>query len=381
MSRSGENIYKRKDGRWEARYIRSRSADGKNKYGYVYAHTYADVKKKLQIAQSYITVEPLKYSYNKMTFEAITRCWLGNIRMKVKESTFTRYQRNVEKYLLPRLKGLCSDEISRNHIEKVVNELLDEGRLDGTGGLSVKTAADILTVLKSIIKYSKTTDSPITCCTDSISLKREKKELRVLTQQEQDIISKYLLENTDSVKLGVFLCLYTGIRIGELCALRWENVLIKDKLLKIRSTMQRIKESSEDAESKTKIVITSPKSNCSNRDIPLPEFLISVIKNHVGSSKSYVLTGEKRRYIEPRTVQNRFKEYLRDCKISDINFHALRSTFATRCVEAGFEIKTLSEILGHSEVKITLERYVHSSFDLKRSNMDKLTPIFSGNYQ
>jgi len=377
MSRSGENIYKRKDGRWEARYIRSRTVKGKPKYGYVYAHTYADVKKKLQLAQSSIFVEPFKQKSNEIPFETIARWWLGNIRMKVKESTFTRYQRNVEKYLLPRLGDLMSDRISRNYVEKVINELLDEGRLDGAGGLSVKTASDILTVLKSIIKYSQTTNYPINCCTDNISLKREKKELRILTQHEQETISKYLLEGTDSIKLGVFLCLYTGIRIGELCALLWENILIDDKVLKIRSTMQRIKDSSPDAKSKTKIVITSPKSNSSNRDIPLPEFLVSIIKNYVGLPKAYVLTGEKRSYIEPRTVQNRFKAYLRDCKISDINFHALRSTFATRCVEAGFEIKTLSEILGHSEVKITLERYVHASFDLKRSNMNKLTLGFS----
>lgn len=126
---------------------------------------------------------------------------------------------------------------------------------------------------------------------------------------------------------------------------------------------------------KTRIIITEPKSKASLRTIPLPDFVVKAIKPFVSSPNAYILSGECKSIVEPRTMQNRFKGYLEEGHIGDANFHSLRHTFATRCIEAGFDVKTLSEILGHSSVKITLDRYVHSSMELKRSNMEKLTPI------
>ena len=135
--------------------------------------------------------------------------------------------------------------------------------------------------------------------------------------------------------------------------------------------MQRIQNTGNGGTSKTKIVISEPKSQCSIRDIPLPSFIVDIAKPFITSPKTYILTGSEQ-YIEPRTMQNRFKRYIKESQINDANFHALRHTFATRCVEVGFEIKSLSEVLGHANVNITLNRYVHSSFELKRSNMSKL---------
>ena len=175
----------------------------------------------------------------------------------------------------------------------------------------------------------------------------------------------------DRYKFGVLLSLYTGIRIGELCALQWEDFCISQSTLRIRKTMQCIQDLGNGSISKTKIVITEPKSQCSVRDIPLPSFIIDIAIPFISNSKSYILTGNDR-YIEPRTMQNRFKRYVKESGIDDANFHALRHTFATRCVEVGFEIKSLSEVLGHANVNITLNRYVHSSFELKHSNMNKL---------
>lgn len=196
--------------------------------------------------------------------------------------------------------------------------------------------------------------------------------MRVLTQAEQDALISVLIDNMDLYKFGVFLSLYTGIRVGELCALQWEDFNLAQTTLKIRKTMQRIQDTVNGAFSKTKIVITEPKSQCSVREIPLPTFVIDMARKFVANPKSYILTGNDR-YVEPRTMQNRFKSYVKDSGISDANFHALRRTFATRCVEVGFEIKSLSEVLGHANVNITLNRYVHSSFELKCSNMNKLS--------
>ena len=150
---------------------------------------------------------------------------------------------------------------------------------------------------------------------------------------------------------------------------------ISNSMLKIRKTMQRIKDTNIGAAKKTKIVITEPKSECSIRDIPLPSFMNEIARQFEGVPKAFVLTGDRNKFVEPRTMQNRFKVYVKESGIKDANYHALRHTFATRCIEVGFEIKSLSEVLGHSNVNITLNRYVHSSFELKCSNMNKLAFI------
>jgi len=137
--------------------------------------------------------------------------------------------------------------------------------------------------------------------------------------------------------------------------------------------MQRVQCLSVSKDTKTEVVITSPKSKSSVRDIPLPEFIVQNIKSkNLYIPKAFLLSGDSSRYIEPRTLENRFKCCTRMCGIENVNFHMLRHTFATRCVEVGFETKSLSEILGHSSVNITLNRYVHSSMELKRLNMEKL---------
>lgn len=165
----------------------------------------------------------------------------------------------------------------------------------------------------------------------------------------------------------------TGIRIGELCALRWENIDIENKVLSVNKTLIRIQNTNTLIASKTKVIISAPKSKCSIRKIPLPDCIIPLLKAFAQKGDTFFLTGETERFVEPRTMQNRFKKYVSACNITDANFHALRHTFATRCIELGFEIKSLSEILGHANVNITLNRYVHSSFELKTLNMNRLS--------
>lgn len=177
--------------------------------------------------------------------------------------------------------------------------------------------------------------------------KQPKEEMRVFSLDEQQKLTLVLLEDTDLIKFGVLLSLYTGIRIGELCALRWGNLNIEEGILSIKETMQRIKDTSNLSVNKTKIVITEPKSKCSIRDIPLPPFVVNIARQFQNGNSTFILTGEKNRYIEPRTMQNRFKSLVRESQIRETNYHALRHTFATRCIEVGFEIKTLSEIFSH----------------------------------
>lgn len=261
--------------------------------------------------------------------------------------------------------------LSTEIVENFIEFQLTDGRLDNTGGLAPKTVTDILTIIKGTMEYARYREIPVMCNLSKLTIKKKEKEMRVLTQAEQDALIRVLVEDMDLYKFGVFLALYTGIRIGELCALQWEDFNIACTTLKIRKTMQRIQNTENGAFPKTKIVVTEPKSRSSIREIPLPIFVTDITRQFVSDPKSYILSGNDR-YVEPRTMQNRFKAYVRESGISTANFHALRHTFATRCVEVGFEIKSLSEILGHANVNITLNRYVHSSFELKCENMNKL---------
>lgn len=266
-------------------------------------------------------------------------------------------------------------KISTQLIEGFIETQLNSGRLDKTGGLSAKTVTDILTIVKSTMEYARYNNLMVSCNLSKLTIKKKDKEMRVLCQFEQDALIRVLITDMDLYKFGVLLSLYTGIRIGELCALQWEDISIVNSTLKIRKTMQRIQETNIGAASKTKVIITEPKSDCSIRDIPLPSFLVEIAGQFAGHPKAFILSGKRGKYVEPRTMQNHFKAYIAESGIDNANFHALRHTFATRCVEVGFEIKSLSEVLGHSNVNITLNRYVHSSFELKHTNMNKLAFI------
>lgn len=371
MPRKGENIYKRKDGRWEGRYIRSYDAAGKAQYAYIYGKTYGEVKQKLADERS----TPKKanaIAQNSLTYDELLDLWLHSSQLNTKESTHARYAYLINTHIKPRLGKYQLPVLTTEIIEAFVEFQLAEGRLDNTGGLSPKTVTDILTIIKSTIEYARYKGLPVICNLSKLTIKKKEKEMRVLTQIEQDALINVLIDDMDLYKFGVFLSLYTGIRVGELCALQWEDFDIAQTTLKIRKTMQRIQDTEKGAFSKTKIIITEPKSQCSIREIPLPSFVIDIACQFVSNPKSYILSGNDR-YVEPRTMQNRFKSYVKDSGISDANFHALRHTFATRCVEVGFEIKSFSEVLGHANVNITFNRYVHSSFELKCSNMNKLS--------
>ena len=199
--------------------------------------------------------------------------------------------------------------------------------------------------------------------------------MRVLSPAEQKRLMKYLFEDMDSCKFGVLLALLTGMRIGEICALRWDDINLKDKTIRVHATMQRLKNIDSVVEGKTKIIIGSPKSDKSNRIIPMTGQTALLCERMQTKSKAdFVLTGTEQ-FMEPRTLQYRLKKYTAACGLEGVHFHTLRHTFATRAVEVGFDVKTLSEILGHSTTTVTLERYVHSSLELKRTNMNKLDAV------
>lgn len=369
MSKKGENIYKRKDGRWEARYIRSYSLDGKAKYGYCYGKTYHEAKEKVNTARaSVINNEPQNENLQRKRLATFCDEWLRLKRSKVKDSTYEKYHRVMENHIKSRLGGSVVASLNSLTVEQFAYDLMHEERL------SAKTVKDILTVLHSVLLYVEK-QSPCFHGIEIVYPKAEKKEMRVLTRDEQERFMDYLLKDTDNCKFGTLFALLTGLRIGEVCALRWCDISLEYKVVYVKSTMQRIKNFDEADGTKTKIITSDPKSFSSARVIPLSPFAFELCKRFYGNRNAYVLTGDTSRYIEPRTLQYKMQHYVNECGLDGVHFHTLRHSFATRCVEVGFEIKSLSEVLGHANPQITLERYVHSSLELKRENMLKLTAI------
>lgn len=366
MSKRGENIYKRKDNRWEGRYIKGYDYKGKAQWGYVYAKTYHDVREKLTAAkQSYST----KPTPNRKDFSYFCDEWLVLSRNRVKESTYVKYHNIVSHHIKDALGCYLPQNLNTIVIEEFSNELL-------VNGLAPKTVRDILTVLRSILKHCRRQIGTGFPDIEVVYPKERKKEMRVLSLDEQTRLIQYLLNEIDTVKFGVLLALLTGMRIGEVCALKWEDISIKDKIIRITSTMQRLQTLDQYSDTKTRIIVGEAKSETSKRIIPLTDYAVSLCKNMMLTNGSaYVLTGDPCHYIEPRTLQYRLEKYTDECGLNDVHFHVLRHTFATRCVEVGFEIKSLSEILGHASAKVTLDRYVHSSLELKRVNMNKLAAV------
>jgi integrase len=201
--------------------------------------------------------------------------------------------------------------------------------------------------------------------------KKEKHKLNLYNKNEQKRLKLALLTNMDLTKLAIIIALYTGVRIGELCVLKWSDIDFAAKTVHIERIVQRIRTNGKI--NKTELLISTPKSQSSVRTIPLPDFLIDMLKAFKPSTADAFIVTSNTKLPDPRTMQYRFKSLLIKIGLRYINFHSLRHLFATNCVELGFDVKTLSEILGHSTVEITLNRYVHSSMERKRQCMDMLS--------
>lgn len=375
MPRKGENIYKRKDGRWEGRYVKGR--DGKKAiYGYVYSKSYSEVKKQLILKRAEYAREENKPSASIMKdalFSDLSEMWLRSIRASVKESTWIKYRNILKCSIVPRLGNTNLSEIDYSVVSALCNDLMESGGKNQSG-LAAKTVADELSLTKAVIKYASRMKYMTDRTALDVSVKIKNAPLRVLSVQEQQILISELTEELDFTGLGIYICLFTGIRVGELCALTWDDISLENNMIHIHRTMQRIQ--TPDGGKQTAILIAEPKSQCSIRDIPIAGTLREKLKQQTVKA-GYVLTGNKNKYVEPRTMQNRFKAIVERCGIRDAHLHTLRHTFATRCIEVGFDVKSLSEILGHANVSITLNRYVHPSMELKQKNMDKLSGLFA----
>ena len=310
------------------------------------------------------------------TFKEVAELWIRNIRCRVKESTYVKYVGVLKKHLIPEFGDCRGAEITTGLVEQMVRQKLGLCGTENRKKLSEKTIGDILTILKEILSYGEALGYQTPCRLELLRLKKRERQVAVLERESQMELEAFLLEKKEPVRTGILLSLFTGIRLGEVCALKRKHVHYEEGTLQIHGTMQRIQVTGQVEGPRTKIIVTEPKSFSSIRELPIPSFLLEhmdYMKEY--PEEAYLLTGSEDFFMEPRSLQNHFRRFQKSCRIEPVNYHALRHTFATRCIESGVEIKALSEILGHASVNITLNRYVHSSMEVKRQNMEKIRPL------
>ncbi|MBQ8836659.1 MAG: site-specific integrase [Clostridia bacterium] len=349
MSRRGENIYKRKDGRYEGRYIKKYDLSGKAVYGYVYSRTYADIKEKLVKCK---TEKRILHMNSDMLLSEWLDEWLET-QLTLKPTTKHIYKSYIKNHIVPALGNVRLRKLNTEILQKFVNGLK----------LASSTKKAVFCTLLSALSAAEDRDLITNVWSKVKTPKKERPAVRILSSREQQKLEKFL---TDDEDIGILICLYTGLRIGELCALKWENINFETSVLSVRGTQARIGSNVE---------IISPKSKTSKREIPIPSFLLDRI-NKIPRDCEFVVSKNKKPF-DIRTYRRHFKKVLRRAGLPDIKFHSLRHLFATRALEVGMDYKTLSEILGHSSVAITLDLYAHSLSEHKKNEMDKLSLIFN----
>ncbi|MCI5637021.1 MAG: site-specific integrase [Sarcina ventriculi] len=301
--------------------------------------------------------------------------WLIEKRDYIKESTYANYSNNIFNHIIPKLGNYTLKDINHKIIQDFLLELSKNGRKDKKGGLSEKTIKDITIIVKGSIKKG-INEGKIKHIELSFNYPKDNKEksIYILTKYEQNKITNYVLDNRNTKNIGFLISLYSGIRIGELCALQWKDIDFKNNKLMISKTIQRVYIKDKD-KSISKVIITTPKTKNANREIPVNKDFLEIIKSLKTDKDNYILSNSDK-YIEPRTYRKYFNKILKELKIKHFNFHSLRHTFATNCISLGCDYKTVSELLGHANVNITLNLYVHPRYSQKKKCIDLVSKIF-----
>lgn len=365
LSKTGENIYHRKDGRWEGRFICGRKADGKAKYMSVYAKTYTETKAKLDARKRTAATRPAGNC--RLTVKELFVWYLEKI--EVKPSTRARYIFLIDYHILPELGPVLVTALTAIQLSDFLNRKRKNGRLHG-GGLSPKSVRDIGVLIKAALRLA-TEEYHFYCDALTVKLpKAKQKKIEPFSAWELDQLGKVLSPSANHKDAGILLSANGGLRLGEVCALRVSDIDFQNGTVSIERAVQRVRQNG-----KTKLIIQTPKSEKSVRVIPLPNDMMAYLKKAVSglSQNTYILTGRTDKPMEPRTYQYYFESVLRRCGIRKRSYHTLRHTYATRCIENGIDIKSVSEMLGHADITTTLRLYVHPSMDSKRQAVQKIS--------
>lgn len=364
MSRRGENIYKRKDGRWEGRYIKGRRTNGTILYGYVYRNSYKSVKEQLTIMKAFYYD---KYHNSNLiydgTIEQWAKRWLVNIKEKLKMSTFVSYSSKLTLHVYPIIGNIPLKELNSENIEHWMKSL--------SASLAPSSVRVVFQVLNSCIKEAVEKNIVLFNPCSQISIpKSSSSSISSLSESEEQQLQKYAKSHPKG--LPIILSLQTGLRIGEICGLKWQDINFSTNVLHVRRTIQRLPAQNQGGGNKTILVESSPKSDYSIRTIPISKAIRSDLLSLKEESSSSYVFGQKNP-AEPRLITYWFKKIIRETGLPNYRFHSLRHTFATRCLEKGVNIATISALLGHHSIKMTLDTYIGTFLSEKRDAIDLIS--------
>lgn len=303
-----------------------------------------------------------KNALRKIKFKFIIEEWLQYKKTTIKESSYFNYKFIIEANIKKEMGEKNLEELLQYNFNSFVEQLMEK--------LSSKTVKDIMTVLKAILKYAEI-KYDINFKISLISTPAQiTNEVEVFNDRDRKKMEKYCIESKEIRDLGVLISLYTGLRIGEVCALKWSDIDFEKKYIKVNHTLQRVYVNKRE----TKVLYDRPKTKKSIRKIPMAKVLYEKLKEISKNydNEAFVLTGSTKRYYEPLGYRYIYRKKLEKCDIEYKRYHQLRHTFATRCIKVGMDVKSLSEVLGHANVSITLNIYVHSSFETKNKFINKL---------
>lgn len=365
MSRHGENIYKRKDGRYEGRYVIGKTAGGRTKFGYVYGRQYTEVRRELLLRKAQqIKSNPAEQGAYRGTLREWMAEYMDEIRGSVKASSYQTYSNLLRRHVLPLMGEIQLRAITPATVREFIGRLLDSG-------LSHSTVRGAYRLLSAAMRHALDEGLIAKNPCRKIRLERPfREEQRVLSREEQAQVRKSSIYKED---IPALLSLYTGMRLGEICALRWTDVNWADGTIAVQRTAQRIAQPEVADGRRTMLMIGAPKSRRSVRILPVPDFLLERLKQlrQARTDDGYIF-GQQTRAAEPRTIQRRFQRRMERLGIRHIHFHTLRHSFATRLLEMGVDVKTVSVLLGHESAQTTLDIYAHSRLERQREAISLL---------
>ena len=300
--------------------------------------------------------------YNK-----VLELWL-NSKTNIKVQSKLNYEYLISKYIKDNIGKIKVVEISKEDIKNFYMLIRNK--------IAISTQKKLIYIIKSSLIYAYNNKFCDYIDLSEIKFKPTNKTIFILSKEEQNVLELKLREKINIRKVCLLLCLYTGIRIGEVCGLKWEDIDFSNKSLIIRKTIIRIKNKDTNKNVKTILIESTPKSETSKRIIPIPNFIIEIL-NKFKQNDNYFLLSNSEKLYDPRYLEAFYVRILKKCHIKNNKFHTLRHTFATRSIESKMDIKTLSEILGHASVEITLKLYVHPTYEMKKASIENLVKFMA----
>lgn len=300
-------------------------------------------------------------------FSKIVSLWKEDKKQYVKRSTFSAYTLLIENHILPSFGEMTL--IEEQDVQTFVFRKLDEG-------LSHKTIKDILIVLKMALRFGvKHQMIDYRQIDIKFPTERDKHSIDILSRSHHKQIMEHIQSHFTFKNLGIYICLSAGIRIGEICALTWDDLDVENGIIHIRKTIQRIY-IVEQSRKHTEVILDTPKTKNSIREIPMTRDLLKMIRpiKKVVNGNFYVLTNDPTP-TEPRTYRNYYKQFMQSLGLPSMKFHGLRHSFATRCIESKCDYKTVSVLLGHSNISTTLNLYVHPNLEQKKRCMEQMSKL------